>query len=432
MSHLTLADRSEIENGLRHQHGFNAIAKSLGKARSTVMREILAHRIPSEKGAKGRLTNRCVHRSSCDRRYLCGRCDHPMAGRKCSACSKCNSVCPEFEEHSCERLRKAPYVCNGCTREGICVLRKWFYIADVAQKAYEETLSSCRQGAAVTEEERRTLSSLLAGGLGKGQSLHHMVAAHPDAFPVCERTLYDYVHSGILQPLGPLDLPEAPRMKPRRKKGSAHKVNPRCEEGRGIGDFENFMRDNPDARPVEMDSVLGTRGGKLLLTLQFDACAAMLAFLRDANTSQSVIDVFDWLERTLGLELFRRLFPAILTDNGSEFSNPDALERSLDGGGARTRIFYCDPYASWQKPNVENNHRNLRKIFPKGESMDFLTQEKVNLAMSHMNSMLRGALGNVPAVRMFAQCYGEDVPERLGMREIPPDQVCLTPALVRE
>ena len=147
------------------------------------------------------------------------------------------------------------------------------------------------------------------------------------------------------------------------------------------------MRDNPGTRPVEMDSVPGTRGGKLLLTLQFDACAAMLAFLRDANTSQSVIDVFDWLGRTLGLELFRRLFPAIPTDNGSEFSNPDALERSLDGSSIRTRIFYCAPYASWQKPNVENNHRNLRKSFPKGEGMDFLTQEKVNLAMSHMDSM---------------------------------------------
>ena len=254
MSHLTLADRSEIENGLRHQHGLNAIAKKIKKARS---------------------------------------------------------------------------------------------------------------------EEQRALSSPRAGGLGKGQSLHYMVAAHPDAFPVCERTLYDCVHSGILQPPGPLNLPEAPKMKPRRKKGIVHKVNPRCGEGRGIGDFERFMRDNPGMRPVEMDSVPGTRGGKLLLTLQFDACAAMLAFLRDANTSQSVIDVFDLLGRTLGLELFRRLFPAIPTDNGSEFSNPDALERSLDGSSIRTRIFYCAPYASWQKPNVENNHRNLRKIFPKGEGMDF-------------------------------------------------------------
>ena len=432
MSHLTLADRSEIENGLRSNRGFSAIARTLKKARSTVMREILSHRIPSDKGAKGRVTNRCINRCKCDRKYLCAQCVHPMSRMKCSSCSKCNSVCHEFVELSCPRLDKSPYVCNGCGKEGTCVLHKWFYIASDAQKAYERTLSSCRQGAAITEEERRQLTSLLAGGMRKGQSLHHIVSAHPDSFAVCERTLYDYIHSGILQPLGPLDLPDAPKMKPRRKKGVPHKVKPRCAEGRGREEFLKFMRDNPEAQVVEMDSVFGVRGGKLLLTLQFDACAAMLAFLRDANTSQSVIDIFDGLERLLGLEVFRSVFPVLLTDNGTEFSNPGAIERSVDGESVRTRVFYCDPYAAWQKPNVENNHRNLRRILPKGESMDFLTQEKVNLALSHMNSVIRASLGNVTAARRFAQCYGEDVLEKLGIGEIAPDQVRMTPELVRD
>ena len=58
MPHLTLADRSETGNGLRSNRKFSAIARSLKKARSTVMREILSHRVPSDKGAKGRVTNR--------------------------------------------------------------------------------------------------------------------------------------------------------------------------------------------------------------------------------------------------------------------------------------------------------------------------------------------------------------------------------------
>ena len=64
----------------------------------------------------------------------------------------------------------------------------------------------------------------------------------------------------------------------------------------------------------------------------------MLAFLRDANTSQSVIDVFEWLERRLGGELFNQLFPVIVTDNGSEFSNPKKIEYRgyvVDGYGFR-------------------------------------------------------------------------------------------------
>ena len=34
------------------------------------MREILSHRIPSDKGAKDNVTNRCVTRCECDRKYL--------------------------------------------------------------------------------------------------------------------------------------------------------------------------------------------------------------------------------------------------------------------------------------------------------------------------------------------------------------------------
>jgi lipid-A-disaccharide synthase-like uncharacterized protein len=67
---------------------------------------------------------------------------------------------------------------------------------------------------------------------------------------------------------------------------------------------------------VEMDSVMGRVGGKVLLTLLFKSCDLMLAFIRDRNTSQSVIDVFDWLCSVLGTQTFCILFYVILTDNG--------------------------------------------------------------------------------------------------------------------
>ena len=70
---LTLADRSEIENGLRSNRGLSAIARTQKKAGSTVIREILSHRVPSDKGAKGRVTDRCPNRSKCDRKYLCAQ-----------------------------------------------------------------------------------------------------------------------------------------------------------------------------------------------------------------------------------------------------------------------------------------------------------------------------------------------------------------------
>ena len=431
MPHLSLADRSEIENGLRHDDSFHTIARHLKVARSTVTREVQKHLQESDKGAKGRVSNRCIHRSKCDRHFLCGNCNRPLQNRKCSSCHHCNEVCPDFEENKCERLDRPPYVCNGCTREGICVLRKNFYIAATAHEAYGKLLVSAREGAALTDAERREMSDTLAVGFRKGQPLHHIVQASPDLFNVSERTLYKYVNSGLLTPVGRIDLPMAVKMKPRRRKGVAHKVDRKCREGRTLDDFKTFMEMHPDLNVVEMDSVEGEKGGKVLLTLNFNSCTFMMAFIREANTSQSVIDIFNYLEKTFELELFRKLFPVIVTDNGSEFSNPAALEVSLHDGERRTNIFYCKPMASWQKPHVENNHHNLRAIFPKGADMDHVTQEKTALAMSHLNSKLREGLNDIQAIKLFETIYGEGILGKLGIRLIAPQDVNLTPALVK-
>ena len=47
----------------------------------------------------------------------------------------------------------------------------------------------------------------------------------------------------------------------------------------------------------------------------------------------------------------------------------------------------------------------------------------MNLALSRMDSVIRASLRNVTAARRFAQCYGEDVLEKLGIGEIAPGQV---------
>ena len=56
----------------------------------------------------------------------------------------------------------------------------------------------------------------------------------------------------------------------------------------------------------------------------------MLLFLMPDGKAESVKRVFDYLEAGLGIEVFRRLFPVILTDNGSEFKKVDELELVKD------------------------------------------------------------------------------------------------------
>jgi IS30 family transposase len=163
-----------------------------------------------------------------------------------------------------------------------------------------------------------------------------------------------------------------------------HKVDKTCRIGRSYVDYLAFVEQS-QIQAVEIDSVIGHIGGKVLLTLMFKTCDFMMAFLRDRNTSQSVIDVFNDLYVRFGAERFKLMFPALLGDNGSEFSNPKAIEFDTDGV-RRTQLFYCDPYSSFQKPNVELNHEFIRKISPKGKSFDSFTQDDINLMMSHINS----------------------------------------------
>lgn len=88
-----------------------------------------------------------------------------------------------------------------------------------------------------------------------------------------------------------------------------------------------------------MDSVVGAKGGKVLITLYFVDTSFMMAFLRDANTSRSAIDIFDYLYRVLGRADYEKLFPVLLTDDGSEFSNPKDIEYGPIGI-LRSRLSY--------------------------------------------------------------------------------------------
>ena len=147
--------------------------------------------------------------------------------------------------------------------------------------------------------------------------------------------------------------------------------------------------ENPDINIVQMDTVEGIKGGKVLLTIHFVNCSFMLAFLRDYNDAQSVIDIFNHIESVIGIDEFKRLFPVILTDNGSEFSNPSEIELNKNVEEARTKIFYCEPGRPDQKGACEVNHELIRRVLPKGSSFNELVQEDINKLMSHINSYKR-------------------------------------------
>ena len=180
-----------------------------------------------------------------------------------------------------------------------------------------------------------------------------------------------------------------------------------------------------------MDSVEGKKSGKVLLTIHFVNCSFMLAFIREYNDAQSVIDIFNFLQNILGIDKFKELFILILTDNGSEFSNPTEIEFDLNTGERRTQLFYCHPSSPYEKGSCEVNHELLRRILPKGTSFDNLLQEDINLIMSHINSYKRKKLNNVSPLTLFSTIYDKDTINKLNIREINSNDINLTSNILK-
>ena len=426
--HLTLSDRIIIERGLTEKASFRSIAKELGKDPSTISKEIKNHVQFKQSGCFGRSFNNCLNRMNCAPEHLCGnkRCKRP-----CKFCSKhrCSRFCSDYQEEVCKLLGMPPYVCNGCQQKTRCSLEKRHYKANQAQKEYEQNRSEARQGLQISPEEAHRLNTIISPLLRKGQSLHHICIHRKDEIMCHERTLYQYVAAGVFSARN-IDMPRVIRMGRRKPKKTGFKIDRKCRENRTYLDYKQFMEGQPGLPVVEMDTLEGTKGGKVLLTIHFTVPQFMLAFIRDANTSQSVIDVFDRLYRTLGPETFRKLFPVLLGDNGSEFSNPSAIEKDLEGN-LRSRVFYCDPQAPYQKGAVENNHTLIRRIIPKGVSLDQLTQDDINLVMNHVNSYGRKNLGDKSPYQIFAALYGENILKEMGADLVPADKVTLHPSLLK-
>ena len=245
-----------------------------------------------------------------------------------------------------------------------------------------------------------------------------------------EKTLYNYVDAQLFD-IRNIDLPRKVKYRPRYKQPE-FKVDRGCRIGRNYSDFQKFLESNPESTVIQMDSVIGRVGGKCLLTIHFVETSLMLAFLRDSNTSASVIQIINLLDKVLGSKDFSRLFPVILTDNGSEFSNPKAIEKRDAIPCNRTNVFYCDPSAPYQKGACEVNHELIRRILPKGSSFDDLTQKDIFLMMDHINSYKRKKLNNRSPYETFSFYYGEDVLKRLGCSPVAAENIILKPKLLKK
>ena len=380
--HLTLSDRNDIQLGLERSETFKAIGQSILKDPTTVSKEVKR--------------NRQIRESTCH-----------------------NLPCP--------LLDKAPFVCNGCPkRRQNCGYKKIFYLAKQAQKQYEQTLIEAREGTPLNSKTFWDMDKVISDGVKKGQHIYHILKTHN--LDVSSSTVYRHIRKGYLS-IAPIDLARAVKFKERRK-SKLPSIPKEAKKGRSYEDFQNYLALKQLNSWLEMDTVMGRMGGKVLLTFNLSFCNFIFARLLDNKTTLEVTKHLYDIKNTLHQadKDFFHLFPVILTDNGGEFARVDDIEMDVRG---ESKLFFCDPNRSDQKGRIEKNHTLIRDILPKGTSFDNLTQEDINLVCSHVNSVKRAALNGKSAYELFAFTYGEEIPKLLGISKIPAEDVCQSSKLLQ-
>ena len=380
--HLTLSDRNDIQLGLERGETFKAIGQSILKDPTTVSKEVKR--------------NRQIRESTCH-----------------------NLPCP--------LLDKAPFVCNGCPkRRQNCGYKKIFYLAKQAQKQYEQTLIEAREGTPLNSKTFWDMDKVISDGVKKGQHIYHILKTHN--LDVSSSTVYRHIRKGYLS-IAPIDLARAVKFKERRK-SKLPSIPKEAKKGRSYEDFQNYLALNQLNSWLEMDTVMGRMGGKVLLTFNLSFCNFIFARLLDNKTTLEVTKHLYDIKNTLHQadKDFFQLFPVILTDNGGEFARVDDIEMDVRG---ESKLFFCDPNRSDQKGRIEKNHTLIRDILPKETSFDNLTQEDINLVCSHVNNVKRAALNGKSAYKIFAFTYGEEIPKLLGISKIPAEDVCQSSKLLQ-
>lgn len=427
-THLSLEERQMIEQGLVQGQTFREISRSIGRDATTISKEVRRHRTTVKKGYVGRAFNNCLHQYHCKKQAVCNNGCSKSLRNRCRFCPQCMDHCPDFELLECRLISKPPYVCNGCSSLLRCSLEKAFYQSFKADFQYRERLSACRQGVQLSQAELERIDALIKDPVNNGQSLHHIVSSKKSELMVSERSLYRYVDLGLFSTRN-IDLVNKVKYRPRKKTIDSLKVDQACKIGRSWKDYQAFLQQHPEAIGLQTDTVIGRNGGKTILTIHLAHVSVMFGFLLEARTAWHACNAFQTLWPLLDPKDIENFVHFLLTDNGSEFSDPTEIEYFQ--GEKMVPLYYCDPYKAWQKAEIENNHRLLRRVLPKGTSFDNLTQQDLNLMFSHINSYRRKKLGSQSPFDAFSFFYQSDLLARLDLIRIPDEQVNLTTTLLK-
>ena len=360
-----------------------------------------------------------------------------LKGRKsCSRCQlfddKCNKrdpkTCNSFKMVTCPFLKRFPYVCNMCPRKKNCKRMKRYYDNEKANKHVKDIRRIHHLTVSVTEKQMSMFNEIISPAIRKRQSLHHIYVTNERLHIVSERTLRRYLYSNRFD----VKAEDLPRFKGLIYKKAYRSPYRRVKDiaillGRNYHDYLKYVEANKTLNIVQLDSVIGKiNDGKAILTIYFPKTHFMFGRIISKGSPISVNKALISVRNDINTETYKKLFPIILSDNGTEFARLDEIEIDQETGEKLSNVYFCNPYASYQKGACEKNHEFIRYAISKGKTLDNLTNDDLNCLFSNINSIVRESLNNKSPFELTKEQFGLDFLNSIGIYYVEPTNVNLS------
>ena len=165
----------------------------------------------------------------------------------------------------------------------------------------------------------------------------------------------------------------------RKKRAKGHERRGRLPDIGPISQRPAHIEARAQVGHFEMDTVVcGQRKGAIVTMVERKTGYALIALVQDMSAltvSQAIVQAM----KPLG-----GLVKTLTYDNGKEFAQHAWVDEKLD-----TTAYFADPYSSWQRGSNENYNGLLRQYFPKGRTIETITEEELKLVQDKLNNRPR-------------------------------------------
>lgn len=278
----------------------------------------------------------------------------------------------------------------------------WVYSADVSEQKYRYNMTA--KGPNIKLDANYKLVEYIEKGIKKERKspeiLVEEIKRKKEEFGniVCAKTIRNCIHKGILN-LTKKDMIYRKEYKEKNKekihcsKVPAEKsIDFRPQEANERSEYGHW----------EGDLVVGKDGkGAALLTFTERMTREEIIFKIPSKHAVNVAKSIDKLERKYKTE-FKNKFKTITFDNGGEFRDYKALEKSYDKRKKvpRVQIYYAHPYRSGERGSNENANRLIRRFIPKGTVITNISEDFIQQVEDWINNLLRPMFGYKSSLEM--------------------------------